>query len=513
MKYKKSTDLYKLIKALSGSEKRYFKLYTAQHARKGRKIYLHLFDLLEHQEKYDPSEIEDDKLFKSEQIPNLKSYLYKLILKSLQAFRSESSPLRELKETLLHVESLFEKALYEQCKQLLGKAKKQAYRYEIYPALLEIINWEKAIISSEIESGKVTQHEQDVNALHRETKEACERILNSNDYWVLGKQLYLLSIKDDVLRSHEDRVKYEAIISNPLFSRKNLPESYIGRVYYYQSYGLYYRAMGNLAESYKWYKKVVEWTEVNPHQKMHNYLSLYIPALTTFIRICGELRKYDEVIDTLKKLRAIPARSILLRLRIFIFSFPNELAMYIEKGEFEHGLARANEDLPMFESLSVKVEKVYRLITWFNIAYLHFGCRKYSDASRWLNRILNETEADFREDLQCFARIFSLVVHFELGNQDLLEYIVKSTYRFLLKRNKLYKVETAVLDFIRKRVPKISSEKELLASFKDLKAELTRITSDPFEKKAMEYFDVISWLESKIEKKSFAEIMKRKAAA
>ena len=104
-----------------------------------------------------------------------------------------------------------------------------------------------------------------------------------------------------------------------------------------------------------------------------------------------------------------------------------------------------------------------------------------------------------------------MILHFELGNTDILEYLVKSTYRFLYKRKHLYKFETSILNFIRKKLPKTNSEKELITIFKDLKTELGKITKDPFEKKALDYFDFISWLESKIEKRPFADIVKEKA--
>ena len=67
------------------------------------------------------------------------------------------------------------------------------------------------------------------------------------------------------------------------------------------------------------------------------------------------------------------------------------------------------------------------------------------------------------------------------------------------------------MNFIRKKIPKIITDKERIVVFKELKIELEEITKDPFEKKALEYFDFISWLESKIENKSFAEIVKEKA--
>ena len=105
----------------------------------------------------------------------------------------------------------------------------------------------------------------------------------------------------------------------------------------------------------------------------------------------------------------------------------------------------------------------------------------------------------------------SLLVHYEMGKFDLLEYSVVSTYRYLLKRNRLYKVENIILDYIRKKAPLIDSEKKQLEAFIDLKdALITATKNDPFENRALEYFDLIAWLESKITGKKFSEIIKER---
>jgi len=43
-----------------------------------------------------------------------------------------------------------------------------------------------------------------------------------------------------------------------------------------------------------------------------------------------------------------------------------------------------------------------------------------------------------------------------------------------------------------------------------LKAELLAILDEPYERMALEYFDFISWIDSRIEHVPFAEVKKRK---
>jgi len=112
--------------------------------------------------------------------------------------------------------------------------------------------------------------------------------------------------------------------------------------------------------------------------------------------------------------------------------------------------------------------------------------------------------------LLIFAHILNLIVHYELNNIELLPYIIKNTYRFLLRRKEIYKVEREFLNFIRSS-PDLLTKKQRINAFRDLRQNIINITKDPYERIALDYFDFISWLESKIEGKKFSDIVKGKA--
>jgi hypothetical protein len=59
-------------------------------------------------------------------------------------------------------------------------------------------------------------------------------------------------------------------------------------------------------------------------------------------------------------------------------------------------------------------------------------------------------------------------------------------------------------------LPDVVSQKELNIQFKELKGMITRVSGDDSAKDALKYFDFVSWLESRIENTSYAEILKSK---
>jgi hypothetical protein len=127
-----------------------------------------------------------------------------------------------------------------------------------------------------------------------------------------------------------------------------------------------------------------------------------------------------------------------------------------------------------------------------------------------INKLLNQYQKELRYDIQSAVRILNLILHFELGNNALLEYNAVSTYRFLYKSKRLYKMENIVLHFIRRKMPRIFNARQQKAAFIELRAEFLEIAKDQYESKAFEYFDYISWLDSKIDEKPFSEIIQKK---
>ena len=102
---KPSTELFKLIKSLTKSEKRFFKLSSSLQA--GDKNYLKIFDYIEKQNEYNEEDLK--AAFAKEtfikHLPSEKNHLYKLILKSLRSFYSEQSVISLLKQEMKNIKS------------------------------------------------------------------------------------------------------------------------------------------------------------------------------------------------------------------------------------------------------------------------------------------------------------------------------------------------------------------------------------------------------------------------
>ena len=129
---KPSEDLHQLIKNMSMSEKRYFKIHSTRHVIGYNNNYIHLFDEIDKQAEYDEAKVK--KVFSKEtfikHLPSEKNYLYNHILDSLNAFHKDRTFLTRYSNVLMNIEILYNKGLFEQCRKVIQKAKKEAYLLE-----------------------------------------------------------------------------------------------------------------------------------------------------------------------------------------------------------------------------------------------------------------------------------------------------------------------------------------------------------------------------------------------
>ena len=147
------------------------------------------------------------------------------------------------------------------------------------------------------------------------------------------------------------------------------------------------------------------------------------------------------------------------------------------------------------------------LVFYYKFASIYFGSGDYETTIDYLNKIIN-WKMDLRTDLQCYARLLHLIAHYELGNFELLEYLIKSVYRYMAKMESLSKVEEEMFVFLRRSF-RVGAQ-ALKPEFEKLLVKLKKYEGNPLESRAFAYLDVISWLESKISGVNVQDVIREK---
>src|SRR5690606_5919461 len=115
--------------------------------------------------------------------------------------------------------------------------------------------------------------------------------------------------------------------------------------------------------------------------------------------------------------------------------------------------------------------KEQQVLFTYHKAISYFGIGDYKRALSFVNDVLNDNEQNLQQDIYSFARIFNIVLHYELENYDFLEYVIKSTNRYLSKQGRDYETENMIIKYIRK-LAKVLSPADKHEVFVSLKKDL-----------------------------------------
>ncbi|MCG8578167.1 MAG: hypothetical protein MI810_25030 [Flavobacteriales bacterium] len=508
---KPSTELFSLIKSLTKSEKRFFKLNSSLQT--GEKNYLKIFDFVEKQKKYDEDELKHH--FRNEtfvkHLPSEKNHLYKLILKSLRAYYSDRSVSSQLKQEIKNIEILYRKALYKECNKFVKRAKVIAREYEKFYYWFELINWEKKLLEEAYESGVFSK---DLDLLISEETEVIEKLRNLAEYHILYSKINYIFRSGGFTRNEKEREVVNEIADYHLIKGKNTAISTRATTICYYIKGLCAASIRDYEDALINFRKTKSVMDRQPKIR-DDIQQRYIYTLSFLLNCYIDMYDFENagvIIGEIKELNGKKAfNSLDSKVRLFTTTLIGELQLYNRKGEFEHSVSLIPEIEDGLEQFGEKVNKEKQLLFTYNIAYAYFGMGEFKKALRYINNVLNDNEKMLRQDIYSFSRIFNLIIHFELNNYDFLEYDMKSAARYLNKYDKDYEVEKLFMRQIKllAREDNPLDREEIFQNFRTRLEELMEIDR---ENVILEYFDLLAWVQSKLEGVSFSEGIKRRVS-
>ncbi len=446
------------------------------------------------------------------QISVAKNYLYNSVLRSLKSYRQILSKRDEVKHLLEDISALFDKRLFPQANKLIRRCRKLTENYEMFSEMIQILIWELKIFVAEKAYGKKT--DEIINSNYEERKIILNKIDNLYEYDRIEYNVVSVMTQGGDTKISGLEKKLNSIISNQILSDESKALSLSAKMKFNHIHASYHFALGNLDESYKYLNREIGLLE-NSKAMLEEKYNDYLILLSNLLVISLELDRFNEFQNQLKKFRDNLINPIVLKsdkLKFFITnnSYLLELGFLKRTGEFDKILEvneNFNNSLSELKTGIVKADSY----TQNNIlSHAHFGLGDFNEALNLVLNILNDKEAETRYPEFPYAKIYLMIIHYELKNFDYLEYLIKSAYYYFLKTKSMGKFERTIFRFLRK-LTNVSTDRGFRNAFTELKEVLFNIIEDTSVKNALKYFDFISWLESKIEKRVFADIVREKA--
>ncbi len=437
-----SDDLFMLIKSLTKSEKRHFKLFVTKTVSLDEKNYLRLYNEIIRQKSYDEKQLQ--LKFKGENLSKnfsaTKYQLYHIILKSLVLLYSSRSHYSKERLTLNQAQILFERSLYKQSIKKIEAAKKVAMDNEDVNSMHDVLELERKLYP------------------YRENSNMND-VIKSEKYttnWIL-QELAITSCFQEILalmkiyhrvKNKEELKRIEELINQPMLIEFTALKSANSKILYYRILSIYFFLIGDNYLAFKYTKSATSILsgKNNKDRLYQHHLSesLFYSIIFGFEADINSDLTAD--ISIFFKLKGINPNekftSDLYKKYILASSFLYEGKTAICESsinELENSIMySAGKIDPYFVILSLNLVCCYLFLT-----------RKYEKLIMILDFLIFKTSKLIGLAIKDFMMLLRVIVHYEMRNYDYAENLIRNTSRFLKKKNRYSDLEKLILATIK----------------------------------------------------------------
>jgi hypothetical protein len=464
---KKNSNAFTIIKSLTMSEKRYFKIFSERHTIGEQNKYVVLFNVLDKIEIEHDVEIKNQlskKNINSDFLSADKNYLYSLVLKSLNDFHGSKTFNLQIKESLISIEILFHKGLYKECLSLIYKAEILAEECENFSLMIDLLMWKKKCSGYSLG-----------------LKKAAEVNLSIDKYLVLlnnFKRITDLYYQSNLLQSaNENNTKSSVlnelknILKQPELTNEKNALSFSAKIFYYLIYANYYSVIKDQSKELDCLQKLTNILNASKTYAVENpldYISIYNRLLS--IKKYFPSSSFFEDIKMLNEFgKKIQIRKEVVVQRVFIHANTHEIEYYLINNNFHQASYKIKEIEKEISKLNFDIEPFHMIYFYYLHAIILIFVGEFHKSLKYINKTLNDFAYDDRPQVYLRIEILNCIVHYELKNYSLVLSLAKKTLKNNLQQSLLVLIEQQLLQTLIKicetkyLTPKIES-----ALFQDL---------------------------------------------
>lgn len=426
-------NLKALIQSLSASEIRAFKHHTTRSGRENPR-YTVLFDLL-HRKK----DVAIEKEFPKERSRSvLANDLFEHLLESLE--KDIKSPQQQIRKLLNDAEQLYNRGLPKDALKRLYAAREIVKSGELFGYHIEILNW-----LPRLEPSKADAHA-------TEYDQVCASMLSYRAYYKLHLQFRDFIKRQENCKTEKDKAYLTALLQHELLTKPAENLCLLAQLDFIRCHVIYARMCFLNVENLTWCRKAVAIFDQNPLFKAA-HPNLYTASLLTlqfaffnqndpFVQ--ENLR--EEYLTLTKYLTELPLVKPIAA-QVFSYLFPSRLRQiqhfYADNPTEKY--AQVAELQKQYLYLKDHIPHEGHQIYHANFVNFHFADQKYFEAEQAIENLIEH--APLRPDIAAFARIWHLIVHYELSNKQALLNQAMSVYQYLRRHELLYETEKTLLLF------------------------------------------------------------------
>lgn len=446
--------LSNLIKVLTPTEKAYFKKYVSSFSGEKENNYLKLFNEYCSSNKAKPA-------IKTK--PQLKQYLYELILESLEKYHAKTQIPIQIKNQLSAVRILIQKGMSEKAKKIISNNLKWYESEFDYLSCIEALQLKRKIALSELDFDEI-------NATVKIESKFNAIINNLLKYESLYARTYKLAIVSGGKKA-ENEVELKNILNDNLLDDVSSCLCIQAASYFYRIKSICFALTNDWVNGHKNAIKRVELLESNKKFIIYDPQN-YINALTNVIELSLRNENIEQAgrYNNQLKLVNVSGQTLLARretrfllhsLQIELMTPENTIPSIIEKKIKEHQQLY-EPFIRSDENAEIK----------FLMAGILINSREFKSALTWVNEFLQTTPNEIRSDIQLSVRALNLYLHLRLENFDLLPYLIRNTLNYFKSNADATSAERIMIKFIETELNTSENKEKLQVKIKNLKADI-----------------------------------------
>lgn len=494
-----SDDLFRLIKSLTKSEKRAFRLSASSN--KNATKYIAIFDAIDAQTVYDEAALKHK--FRNEKWVNrfnaAKDYVYNLLLDNLAIHSQKNKTSYQLHDLIMHIRVLQSKGFYNRSLKLLEKGKRMAAETDDYVSLLELLGLENV------------NHVSGVNADNNELvwaqqKEILTWLENEYSYNQLYKMAYELLHRNG---SREKKLEdWSVLMKSDLLLDIKSALTFSAKRQFLTVHYLFAFSQGKSIELQQWILKINALFEANPGciiSQPVNYTYMLLNLHDSYLH----QKQFKNAFLTIEKLQSFCPTEMLkeherLTYLIEYGAVYCEIATLNALGRFDESQKKMVLLFSLFKNHQLHISPNIINRHHYLLAKLFFGLGQFKKSQQALGEIIKKGMHAQRGDLIRKSYILLFLVYYELGKIELLTYNIRSVKRLMQLSGSLNELEQALFKLVSQLLNGFN-DKELVRQDLNLVKQV-RESGDYVPS----YIEISDWVESKLENLTYAEFLSLK---
>lgn len=490
-------DIASLAKGFNPREAAYFSEYLKKSKIKQYVVYNTLFKAIRKQRVYD-----DDALLKKfkptisvARFSEIKNYLAELMLNGLLLYHTQSSTVCRIHRLAEISVLLYEKRLYLQSLYILEKARKEAMKFEKHYLLLEICEYERLLLNRS-QAHDVTKALK-LNSLDKAL--LFKKIQNEDSFSSLNDQMFIIYNKQSLIKDKAIPTELVKFISDPLLHEISKALTFDSRLKFHYIHAIYNRLAGNYKKVLHHRQEVIKSWNSKPQMKTEMPIR-YREDLSNLLSALHLLRNYEgfeELIILIEKQKTNtgPEEDASIFRQVY---YLRQLYL-LNTNKKEEALALIPEIEDWLEKNRKFIGQSRLFNFWHNIAITLFLNEKYKETLPWVKKLIAAGKhSEERHDLTDFAQIFEVVLYFETGDSELVEYMVRNTRDRLRYNKRLYEFDTIVLSSLNYLLAVQGNKEKTAKGWKDFLQKLNVLYKKPGMDNLLGLEEIILWVQGKI---------------